>query len=173
MGRVALAAPTMAFHMPEDPAWLQAYARVALVHAQLDHILRMFIKSLAGVTVEVALAATEREGSAILRERILTLAKSRFGEGRNLIQVQALVERCKQVTEKRNQWIHNIIARAQDETTEAMFKAGLKWAPQPTVREMDELTEVLYQLIGEINRARLHGRLAQVLLKSSALSPHH
>jgi hypothetical protein len=163
-------APMMVFHMPEDPAWQQAYGRVAIVHAQLDHILRMFIKSLAGVTVEEALAATEREGSAVLRDRIRKLAKSRLGEGQNLIKVQALVERCRQATERRNEWTHNIIGRDMDGTEEAMFKGGQKWGPLPAVSEMDALVEAMYQLIGEINYARLHGWLAQVLLKSSPLS---
>jgi hypothetical protein len=153
----------MVFHMPEDPAWLQAFGRVAIVHAQLDHILRMLVKSLAWVTVEVAMDAAEREGSAILRERIRKLAKARLGEGRDLILVQALVERCRRATETRNEWTHNIIGRALDGTQG-------EWGPLPTAKEMDALTETMYELIGEINAARLGGWLAQALSKSSPLS---
>src|ERR1700730_15678142 len=88
-------APMMVFHVPEDPAWLQAFGRVTIVHAQLDHILRMTIKTLAGITIEVAMDATEREPSSLLRERIRKLAKARLGEGAALLQLQALMERCK------------------------------------------------------------------------------
>lgn len=159
-------APMMVFNVPEDPVWLQAYARVAIAHAQLDHILRMFVKSLAGVTIEVAMAATEREGSAVLRERIRKLAKSKLGEGKNLIEVQALVERARQITERRNHWIHSIVARGQDDSQEAMYQGGRKVAPLPKAAEMDQLIQETYQLIGEINLLRLHGWLAQLLLKA-------
>jgi hypothetical protein len=99
-------APMMVFHVPEDPEWLKAFGRVSVVHTHLDHIMRMLIKSLANVTVEVALNATDTEGSAVLRDRIKKLAKQRLGEGAALLGVQDIVERCRRVTERRNSLIH-------------------------------------------------------------------
>ena len=69
-------AQIMVFHVPEDPEWLKAFGRASVVHTHLDHILRMLIKTLANVTVEVALNATEIEGSAVLRDQIKKLAEA-------------------------------------------------------------------------------------------------
>jgi hypothetical protein len=88
---------TMVFHVPEDPEWLKAFGRVSVVHTHLDHILRMLIKTLANVTVEVALNATDGEGSAALRDRIKKLAKQRLGDGAALLGLQDIVERCRRV----------------------------------------------------------------------------
>ena len=47
--------------MPEDPAVLAAVGKIALRHGQLDHVLRMTIKSLTGVSMNEALDATARQ----------------------------------------------------------------------------------------------------------------
>jgi hypothetical protein len=99
------------FHIPEDPALLAAFGTVGLRHSQLDHMLRMTIKSLSGVSIPEAMDATMFQGSKMLRSRITKLAKSRLGEGKAFIQLQALLERCRRATEKRNALIHNVWAR--------------------------------------------------------------
>jgi hypothetical protein len=57
---------TIRFHIPEDPAFLQALARVSVCHGHLDYSLRMCVKTFANVTIEEALAATQYEGSQVL-----------------------------------------------------------------------------------------------------------
>jgi hypothetical protein len=79
--------------MPEDPAVLAAVGKIALQHGQLDHVLRMTIKSLTGVSMKEALDATARQGSRELRERIRKLARRRLGEGVGLVQLEANLER--------------------------------------------------------------------------------
>ncbi|HWG75572.1 MAG TPA: hypothetical protein VN660_02130 [Steroidobacteraceae bacterium] len=161
----------MVFQVPDDPAWLQAFGRVSIVHAHLDHILRMLIKSLTGLTVEVALDATERETSAVLRDRIKRLARQRLGEGAPLLQVQALIERCRRATEQRNNLVHNIIASDWLGET-LMRKAGSKWAPLPTQDALNALAEQIVQLTREINNSRLNGGWLELeLAKSSAAKP--
>ena len=66
------------FHEPE-PDVLQAVGRIALRHSQLDHMLKLTIKSLSGITVQQALHATAFEGSTVLRERIRKLARKTLG----------------------------------------------------------------------------------------------
>ena len=71
----------MMFHVPEDPGLLAAFGEVALRHEHLSHILRMTIKTFAGIEVNEALDATAFEGASLLRERVRKLAKQRLGEG--------------------------------------------------------------------------------------------
>jgi hypothetical protein len=156
---------TMVFAVPENPTWLKAFGRVSVVHTHLDHILRMLIKSLASVTIEVALLATDNEGSAVLRDRAKKLARQHLGEGAALLQVQALLERCRRVTKERNDWIHTVIASDWLDTEAMRYREGRPAEPLPTVEQLDRLTEEMHQLIGEINAARLGGWLAQALSK--------
>ena len=57
-------------NIPDDPAVVAAVGRIALRHGQLDYILRMTIKTLAGLSIQDGLDATARLGSRDLRERI-------------------------------------------------------------------------------------------------------
>jgi len=90
--------------MPEDPAVLAAVGKIALRHGQLDHVLRMTIKSLTGVSMNEALDAPARQGSRELRERIRKLARRRLGEGVAIAQLEAILERCRRATEKRTSY---------------------------------------------------------------------
>jgi hypothetical protein len=100
------------------------FVRSRSVHTHLDHILRMLIKTLAEVTVEVALNATETDGSAALRDRIKKLAKQRLGEGAALLGVQDMVERCSRVTERRNTLIHSTIVSDWCGAEAKLYRAG-------------------------------------------------
>jgi hypothetical protein len=77
--------------IPEDQAILAAVGKIALRHGQLDHVLRMTIKSLTGVSANEAIDATARQGSRKLRERIRKLARRRLGEGVALVQLEAIL----------------------------------------------------------------------------------
>lgn len=151
--------------LPDDPELLAAIGAVTLRHSQLDHILRMTIKSFLGVTVEQGLDATNELGSSHLRETIKTLAKQRFPVEALRLQVGALVGKAKRATNKRNELIHNVWAL--DKSTD-MFAAVVKktdhlWHPPPTVDELKELEEEIAAVIGELNVARLRGWLHDAL----------
>jgi len=152
------------FHVPNDKDLLAAFGEVALRHEHLTHILRMTIKTLAKLKPDEALDATAYDGSRQLRERIRKLARQRLGEGAPLLKLQALLERCRRATEKRNDLIHGIwskeldgepIRRATDHT----------WQPLPTVDELKVLAEELQHLTDTLNTARLHGFLSEALAK--------
>ena len=150
------------FHIPDDPKILEALGTMALQHAQLDYILRMTIKTLGEVSVQQALDATAFGGSAILRERIRKLAKQRLGEGNALLQLQALLERCRRATEKRNSLIHNIWARELDGAPQIRTEDH-GWKPIPSVDDVKELSMELGSLINELNNARLDGFLSEAI----------
>ena len=86
-------ATMMMFHVPEDPGLLAAFGEVALRHEHLSHILRMTIKTFAGVEVNEALDATAFDGASMLRERVRKLAKQRLGEGQALVKGKGFVVR--------------------------------------------------------------------------------
>ena len=102
------------FHVPEDKALLAAFGEVALRHEHLNHILRMTIKTLAKLRPQEALDATAYDGSRQLRERIRKLARPRLGEGEALLKLEAILERCRRVTERRNELTHGIWAKELD-----------------------------------------------------------
>ena len=156
----------MLFYVPEDSALLAAYGELSLRHEHLTHILRMTIKTLARLEVTEALDATAYDGAAQLRDRIRTLARQRLGEGEALLKLQAILERCKRATEKRNALIHSVWGKELD--GEPFRRANdHSWQPLPTVEELKVLGEELRALTVALNDARLQGFLAEAIAKRS------
>jgi protein-arginine kinase activator protein McsA len=75
----------ISFHIPEEPELLATLGEVALRHEQMNHILKMTIKTLTNLTPEEAIAATKYESSSQLRDRIKKLARKQLGEGAPLL----------------------------------------------------------------------------------------
>ena len=104
----------MIFHVPADPEQLRAFGAVSIRHGHLDHVLRMTIKTLEGITPEQAMEKTKRIGSAKLRKWIRREALKVLGEGDAFDQLQALLSRCRDLTERRNDVIHGTIGKELD-----------------------------------------------------------
>jgi hypothetical protein len=146
------------FHVPEDPALLEALGCVTVRHGHLDHVLRMVIKTLTETSVSDALAATKRVSSASLRDRIKKLAKAKLGDGPALVQLQALLERAKQVTDRRNELIHSLYAKhVEGDEAELMQNEHNSWVPLPTVEVLRALDQEIKTLLQEVNLERLNG----------------
>jgi hypothetical protein len=145
----------MALVIPNDTELLAAVGTVALYHEHLNHVLRMTIKTIAGIRVDEALDATVYESSGRLRERIRKLAR-RLGEGEPLLKLQALLKRCKSATERRNDLVHNVWA--QELGGELMQRGSdHTWHPLPSTADLMNLSKELQQLAHELNNARLDG----------------
>ena len=156
--------PMITFHVPEDQALLAGFGEVALRHEHLNHILRMTIKTLARLRPQEALDATSYDGSRQLRERIRKLARQRLGECEELLKLEALLERCRRVTEQRNELTHGIWAKELD--GEPMRRGqDHNWHPLPTVDELKALANQTWILTDELNTARLDGLLSEALAK--------
>jgi hypothetical protein len=152
------------FHVPSDKDLLAAFGEVALRHEHLTHILRMTIKTLANLQPDEALDATAYDGSRQLRERIRKLARQRLGEGEPLLKLQALLERCRRATDRRNELIHGIWAKELD--GEPLRRAtDHTWHPLPTVEDLKALAIELQDLTDTLNTARLDGFLSEALAK--------
>jgi hypothetical protein len=150
-----------------DPAFLQAIGEVSICHGQLDHMLKMTIKTLTEVTVEEALEATEGATAAVLRKRVHKLARKRLGDGAPFVKLQAILERCRRASGSRNEIIHNVVGRELDREP-LMRRPGNKWGPIPTVDELHALAADLQAIAKELNDARLHGFLHDALKSPKA-----
>ena len=150
------------FHVPDDKELLAAFGEMALRHEHLNYILRMTIKTLAQLTTQEALDATTNEGSGKLRDRIRKLAQQRLGEGQPLLKLQALMERCQRVTDKRNELVHCVWAKELDGEAQ-LRNADHTSRPLPTRQELSDLSNEIRNLTNALNQARLDGFLSEAL----------
>ena len=150
------------FSMPDDPALLAAVGKVAIRHGQLDHVLRMTVKTIMRLTIREALDATERQGSAALRQRVRKLAKQKLGEGDALVRLDDLLTRAGRATKRRNELLHALWA-AQLDGQGLIRRDDGKWYDHPTVPELDALVSDLEAVIRDLNWGRLEGFLKEAL----------
>ncbi|HWI37169.1 MAG TPA: hypothetical protein VNU64_12015 [Burkholderiales bacterium] len=155
----------VAHHVPTDPALLAAVGEVAIRHEHLNHILRMTIKSLANVPVEVAQAATKYDGSRQLRDRARKLARKMLVEGPPLMQLQAILAHCERLSELRNELVHGLWAEDHPnaEGTAHVRNAFGQSRPIPTLEELNSLARQLEALSSSLNHARLYGWLKDAI----------
>lgn len=152
----------ISFHVPEDKDLLSALGVVTLRHEHLNHVLKMTVKSVSGITPTEASYALKYEGSRSLRQRINRLARKEIGEGKALLRLQAILGRAERVTEKRNQLIHGLWAKELDGDPGIMgISGGLRLLP--TVKELEVLSNDIEEITQELNEARLDGFLKEVL----------
>lgn len=157
-----MTARMVSFHVPQDQELLAAFGEVALRHEHMNHILKMTIKSLAGLTPAEALAATKYEGSGQLRDRIRKIARKRLGEGTPLLKLQAILANCERLTEKRNELVHGLWAQELDGEAHVRDAHG-NTRPLPTALELRKLGTEIEQLTLQLNSERLEGFLKQAL----------
>jgi hypothetical protein len=152
------------FHVPDDKELLAAFGEMALRHEHLNYILRMTIKTLAQLTQQEALDATANEGSGQLRNRIRKLARQRLGEGQPLCKLQALMQRCQRVTDKRNELVHCVWAKELDGEAQLRNADHLP-RPLPTKQELSDLSNKIRDLTNALIQARSGGFLSEALSK--------
>jgi hypothetical protein len=74
------------FYVPDDRELLAALGEVTLRHEHLSHILKMTIKSIAGLSVAEALDATQYDGARQLRGSNRTSRQAPQGvDGQNIL----------------------------------------------------------------------------------------
>lgn len=154
--------PCAIFGLPQDPAILAGLGTVTIRHGQLDYILRMTICSIVGISKEDALNATAAQMSGQLRKQIRKLAERRFGESKTLILLDALLNRAKSASRRRNELIHNLWARELDGDT-LLTDRDRKWSPAPTVGELEALATDIHAITFDFIKARQDGFLFSAL----------
>jgi hypothetical protein len=152
------------FALPEDKELLAAIARVTMAHSILDHVLRLTLKTVAGVRLDEAMDATAYQGSSVLRDRVGKLAKARLRDGPVFVRLQAVLERCRRATDKRNDLTHTVTFHELDDET-LKRTDGRVIKPLPSVAELEILAGELTGLARELNEARMEGFLAEALAR--------
>lgn len=158
----------ISFHVPPDKDLLAAFGEVALRHEHMNYILKMTIRTLADITIDEALAATKYESSRQLRERIKKIAKQKLGEGSPLLKLQAIINNCEQLTNKRNEFVHGLWVSELDGDAYVRDAFGNNKS-LPTAKELIELAEEIEKLTNKLNSERLEGFLHQALLERKKL----
>lgn len=151
---------------------LAALGRIALRHGQLDNAMKMVMKDLLELKEEVVLDATAGHMSRELRGCLRKLAKQRLGDGRALVQLDALLNRADQVTKLRNDCVHSAWG------TEYSARAGVRglvkgdtrhtFQKAPTLKELVKSAEELETILEDFLNARLGGFLFEALTKKPA-----
>ena len=144
--------------LPGDKELLAALGKMSIRHSQLDYILRMTISSVAGLSKEKVLEATRLETSGALRKRLRKLAKRRFGEVAILLQLEALLERAKVTSNKRNDLIHSVWAHQLDGDPVKLDHANQFQAP-PSKEKFEEISEEIHDVTFAFIEARQFGFL--------------
>lgn len=156
------------FYVPDDRELLAALGEVTLRHEHLSHILKMTIKSIAGLAIAETLDATQYDGARQLRECIHRLARKKFGTSEALLKLRALLNRAERLTDKRNRLTHGLWAQELDGDPGLMGAPG-ELETLPSLDQLKTLASDLAELTREINSARLEGFLKEALDQLSAI----
>jgi hypothetical protein len=144
--------------LPKDPAVLVAIGRVAIRHGQLNHGLKLTIRSIRGISVEQALAETKRKSPHQLRALIEEHARDRFGEAPTLVRIRELLHRSRKATDHRNSVLDDLWATESDG---APIQAPER-RPRalPRVAELEAVADNLFSVVRELDHERHHGCLS-------------
>ena len=149
--------------LPKDEATLAAIGKIALRHGQLDYAFKMTVRTLAGVSHDEAVAATAMQGSRELRRRVRNLARKRFGDADVLVRLDALLERARRATDRRNALLHGLWAKEMDGGP--VFREHDKddFGPVPSVTELEALADDLNRIAYDLHTARLEGFIHEAM----------
>jgi hypothetical protein len=156
--------------LPQDESVLAAIGMVAARHGQLDHVLRMTVKSIAGVSPAEALDATEGDTSWQLREQVFALAKRRLGPCPAMVQLRALLTRAKDASGRRNRLLHGLWAQESD-GRDVYLADGQRQTPMLSVGDLEALADELFDVAAALNSARLKGFLYAALEATKPAKP--
>jgi hypothetical protein len=103
--------------------------------------------------------------SAGLRKRVVALVKQRLKEGKPVLKLEALIQRCWRASEQRNEFMHAVCAYRGDQDQVKMLVRGNKWKALPTAEEVRALSSEIVDLVVDLNHARLKGFIDEALKK--------
>jgi hypothetical protein len=143
--------------LPNDPSEVAAIGKVAIRHGQLDHGLKLTIRSIRGLSVEQALAETKRKSVHQLQALVEEHARDRFGEAPMLVRIRELLHLSRRAADYRNSVLNDFWAAESD--------AAPIHAPEgrpvalPRVAELEAVADNLFSVVKELDHERHHGCL--------------
>ena len=109
------------------------------------------------------LDATARKGSQELRETIHKLVRHHFGVTDVLIKTDALLNRAKRVTEKRNDILHSLWGYVLDHGAVIRREEDHQFEDVPSVLALNAIAEEITAVIRDLNLARVEGFLFEAM----------
>lgn len=155
----------IAISLPDDEA-LAAIGAIAVRHAQLDFALKLTLKTAAEVTPQEARDATDRQSTRELCERVRRHVKRRIGETPALVRFDALLKRCRDANEDRNDVMHEF--SGEDPEGNRIVVGRREIRPARKVDELNDIAERLNSLALELHYVRKEGFLAEALKPTAA-----
>lgn len=148
--------------IPEDIELQAAVGKVALRQGQLEHVLRLTVKTVEGLTYIEAMEATRRLPVSRLRRRILESAQEKISESWVISRLTELIQKSKRASDKRNRMIHAVWARNRhNQLIIRDDDRGVQ--PCPPLQELNKLADDIADVLSELNDARLSGFLRDAL----------
>ena len=153
--------------LPKDPAVIVAIGKLAIRHGQLDHGLKLTIRSIRGISVEQALAETKRKSPHQLRALVEEHARNRFGEAPILVRIRELLHRSRQATDHRNSVLDDLWATESD--------GAPIHAPEgspgkiPPLAELEAVADNLFSVVKGLDHERHRGFLHEAMEASTAI----
>lgn len=148
--------------VPDEPDLQAALGRLAIAHTHLEFVLRYCVKTIADLSVEGALDATEGERISDLREAIKRLFKERRPTEIERTSLNELLGRAKRFSRKRNEYLHRVWS--QTEAGKAIVATeDHGWKKAPSKEEIDSASQETLELVAELNFARNEGFISEVI----------
>ena len=152
-------------HAPDDPSLLQAIARVAIAHGHLEHVLKMTIRKLAGLTIVEVLDATSFSSMRDLRDRAKKLFGQKCSDEEDRLRFASLLERGQRLSRRRNELIHRPLGLSIE--GEWVVKGDDHyWGSAPTVQDLERLADDIDCLIRDLNSSHERGFVARVIRRA-------
>ena len=148
--------------LPNDPSEVVAIGKVAIRHGQLDHGLKLTIRSIRGISVEQALAETKRKSMHQLGALVEEHARDRFGEAPILVRIRELLHMSRQATDRCNSVLNDLWA-TQSGGVSIHVPKGL-----PHVAELEAVADNLFSVVRGLDHERRHGCLNEATEASTA-----
>lgn len=148
-----------------EPALLAGVARVVITQSQMDEVMRLTIKDLAGISItDPGYEKLVKGGAKDLREKIAKKAKERFPEIPELHDKFAcILAKAEDVTDQRNVLVHGIWTQSADDSEDHgphIRDKGLRY-PIPTLEPIESWERAMKSVIVALNRLRTAIRSAQ------------
>jgi hypothetical protein len=154
--------PLIDTNMPPDEKLQAAVGRVVIRHGQLDHTLRMLLKSIDDITLEEAWSRTRSMTSGLLGQCVRRAAKAALGEADAFKQLDALLVEAAGATDERNKLMHALWDIGGSSEQQYRPRGGPREAV-PTVLQLDALASRLEVAAEQLNDARRHGFLKEAI----------
>ena len=152
-----------------DPKLLQAAGTAALAHGQLELMLRMTIKVLAGLTVREALDATREYKNWQLHKEIVSLFNGKTRDASLRLKLKSILGRCKRLSDERNTLLHNAWGIDPDGSVVTKGSDHV-WGKAPEQSDLKELAEEIQSVVNILDEERRTGFIRDVCVASQIAS---